>query len=308
MKKVVVTGGAGFIGSHIVDALVASDADVIVLDDFSTGKRENIAHVLDKIELLEGSIVDAVLLKRAFVGAHAVIHLAALPSVSKSIELPMETNLVNEVGTLSVFTAARDADVERVVYASSSSVYGDTPTLPKVETMPTNPLSPYAVQKLTAELYGRVFYSIYGLKTIGLRYFNIFGPRQDPHSEYSAVIPKFIDRMKRGKKPIIFGDGEHTRDFTYIDNAVSANLRALDAERGFGEVYNIAAGSRISLNELVEKINDILGTAVLQEYASPRQGDIKDSFADISKAKETFGYEPAVTFEEGLKRTIDSIM
>ena len=308
MKKVVVTGGAGFIGSHIVDALVASDAEVIVLDDFSTGKRENIAHVLDKIELLEGSIVDAVLLKRAFVGAHAVIHLAALPSVSKSIELPMETNLVNEVGTLSVFTAARDADVERVVYASSSSVYGDTPTLPKVETMPTNPLSPYAVQKLTAELYGRVFYSIYGLKTIGLRYFNIFGPRQDPHSEYSAVIPKFIDRMKRGKKPIIFGDGEHTRDFTYIDNAVSANLRALDAERGFGEVYNIAAGSRISLNELVEKINDILGTAVLQEYASPRQGDIKDSFADISKAKETFGYEPAVTFEEGLKRTIDSIM
>ena len=274
MKKVVVTGGAGFIGSHIVDALVASDAEVIVLDDFSTGKRENIAHVLDKIELLEGSIVDAVLLKRAFVGAHAVIHLAALPSVSKSIELPMETNLVNEVGTLSVFTAARDADVERVVYASSSSVYGDTPTLPKVETMPTNPLSPYAVQKLTAELYGRVFYSIYGLKTIGLRYFNIFGPRQDPHSEYSAVIPKFIDRMKRGKKPIIFGDGEHTRDFTYIDNAVSANLRALDAERGFGEVYNIAAGSRISLNELVEKINDILGTAVLQEYASPRQGDI----------------------------------
>ncbi|MEK7086357.1 MAG: NAD-dependent epimerase/dehydratase family protein, partial [Patescibacteria group bacterium] len=163
MKKVVVTGGAGFIGSHIVDALVASDADVIVLDDFSTGKRENIAHVLDKIELLEGSIVDAVLLKRAFVGAHAVIHLAALPSVSKSIELPMETNLVNEVGTLSVFTAARDADVERVVYASSSSVYGDTPTLPKVETMPTNPLSPYAVQKLTAELYGRVFFCIYGL-------------------------------------------------------------------------------------------------------------------------------------------------
>ena len=285
MKKVVVTGGAGFIGSHIVDALVASDAEVIVLDDFSTGKRENIAHVLDKIELLEGSIVDAVLLKRAFVGAHAVIHLAALPSVSKSIELPMETNLVNEVGTLSVFTAARDADVERVVYASSSSVYGDTPTLPKVETMPTNPLSPYAVQKLTAELYGRVFYSIYGLKTIGLRYFNIFGPRQDPHSEYSAVIPKFIDRMKRGKKPIIFGDGEHTRDFTYIDNAVSANLRALDAERGFGEVYNIAAGSRISLNERVEKINDILGTAVLQEYASPRQGDIRDSLLISQKRK-----------------------
>lgn len=308
MKKIVVTGGAGFIGSHIVDALVASGANVVVVDDFSTGKRENIEQALGAIELVEGSIVDTELLRRVFAGADAVIHLAALPSVPKSIEFPLETNTVNEVGTLSVFVAARDAGVERVVYASSSSVYGDTPILPKVETMPASPLSPYAVQKLTAELYGRIFGSIYGLKTIGFRYFNVFGPRQDPHGAYSAVIPKFIHQMKKGERPVIYGDGEHTRDFTYIENVVAANLRALDAERGFGDVYNIAAGDRISLNELVAKLNELLGTTVLPEYAPPRQGDIKDSFADIRKAKETFGYEPLRTFGEGLKRTIDSIL
>lgn len=307
MKTVVVTGGAGFIGSHIVDALVESGVEVVVVDDFSTGKRENIEQVKGKIELFEGSIVDTDLLRKAFAGADAVIHLAALPSVPKSIQLPLETNMVNEVGTLSVFVAARDAGVDRVVYASSSSVYGDTPILPKVETMPTNPLSPYAVQKLTAELYGRVFNSVYGLKTIGLRYFNIFGPRQDPYSVYSAVIPKFISLIQKGERPVIYGDGEHTRDFTYIQNAVAANLCALEATQGFGEAYNIAAGNRISLKELVEKINEILGTNVLPNHSSPRQGDIKDSFADIMKAKNAFWYEPKVSFDEGLKLTIDSL-
>lgn len=307
MKKVVVTGGAGFIGSHIVDALVEKGVEVVVVDDFSTGRRENIEHIQSKIQLLEGSIVDTNLLRKAFAGADAVIHLAALPSVPKSIQLPLETNMVNEVGTLSVFVAARDAGVDRVVYASSSSVYGDTPILPKVETMPTNPLSPYAVQKLTAELYGRVFNSVYGLKTIGLRYFNIFGPRQDPHSVYSAVIPKFVSLIQKGERPVIYGDGEHTRDFTYIKNAVAANLCALEATQGFGEAYNVAAGNRISLNTLVEKINGILGTMILPEYVAPRQGDIKDSFANIEKAKNTFGYEPVVSFDDGLKYTIDSL-
>ncbi|MBI5405872.1 SDR family oxidoreductase [Candidatus Kaiserbacteria bacterium] len=307
MKKVIVTGGAGFIGSHTVDSLVERGAAVGIVDDFSTGKKENIKQVRGKIELFEGSITDAGLLKKAFAGADAVIHLAALPSVPKSFEFPLETNAINATGTLSVFLAARNAGVERVVYASSSSVYGDTPTLPKVETMPTNPLSPYAIQKLTAELYGRIFAFAYGLKTIGLRYFNIFGPRQDPHGAYAAVIPKFIHRIKKGERPVIFGDGEQTRDFTYIKNAVAANLCALDAERGFGKAYNIAAGDKISLNELVGKINEILGTTASPEYAPSRQGDIKNSFADINKARDSFGYKPMVTFEEGLKHTIDSI-
>ena len=307
MKKIVVTGGAGFIGSHVVDALVESGAEVVVIDNFSTGKKENIEHVLDKIKLFDSTIVNTEFLKKIFKGADAVVHIAASSSVLESIEFPMETNTANTVGTLSVFTAALDAGVGRVVYASSSSVYGDTPVLPKVETMSTNPLSPYAIQKLTAELYGRIFCSTYGLKTIGLRYFNIFGPRQDPNSVYSAVIPKFIRLIKNGERPIIYGDGEHTRDFTYVANAVAANLLALDAKSGFGESYNIAAGNRISLNDLVDKINGILGTAVLPEYAENRKGDIKDSFADIKKAKETFGYEPTITFEEGLRCTVDSI-
>lgn len=307
MKKIIVTGGAGFIGSNIVDALLAAGADVTVIDDFSTGKRENIAHALDKIRLCEGSIVDTDLLRKEFAGADAVVHLAALPSVPKSIAFPFETNQANEVGTLSVFIAARDAGVERVIYASSSSVYGDTPTLPKVETMPTKPLSPYAIQKLAGEQYGRVFYTTYGLKTIGFRFFNIFGPRQDPASMYSAVIPKFISQMKKGERPTINGDGEHTRDFTYIANVVAATMGALEATKGFGEAYNIAAGNRISLNQLVEKINGILGTSIVPDHVAPRQGDIKDSFASIEKAKDAFGYEPAVFFDEGLSRTIESL-
>ncbi|MFZ3020484.1 MAG: SDR family oxidoreductase [Minisyncoccia bacterium] len=306
-KKIIVTGGAGFIGSHIVDALIELGVDVVVIDDFSTGRRENIEHILDKIKLVEGSILNTDLLKEIFKGAFAVIHMAALPSVPKSIELPMETKMANSVGTLSVFIAARHAGVDRVIYASSSSVYGDTPVLPKVETMATNPLSPYAIHKLTAEMYGKIFNSIYDLKTIGLRFFNIFGPRQNPNSPYSAVIPKFISQIKRGETPVIFGDGEHTRDFTHVKNAVEANLKALFATEGFGEAYNVASGGQISLNQLVDKINKELGTDISPIYVPPRNGDIKDSYADISKAKKTFGYEPVVGFDEGLRITIKSI-
>lgn len=307
MKKIVVTGGAGFIGSHIVDSILESGMEVVVVDNFSTGKKENIEHILDKIKLFKGNIVNTEFLRKVFTGADAVIHLAALPSVPVSIEFPMETNTVNAVGTLSVFIAARDTGVERVIYASSSAVYGDTPILPKIETVPANPLSPYAIQKLVGELYGHVFNSVYGLKTIGFRYFNIFGPRQNPNNEYSAVISKFIHCMKKGQRPVIYGDGEHTRDFTYVKNAVEANMRALNADHGFGEVYNIASGNKLSINGLVEEINEIIGTKILPKYAPPRHGDIKDSFADISKANETFGYVPTISFDEGLKRTIDSI-
>jgi nucleoside-diphosphate-sugar epimerase len=306
MKKVVVTGGGGFIGSHSVDALLAQGVEVVVVDNFSTGRRENLAHLGSACTVHEHSIVDTAFLTDVCRGADAVLHLAALPSVPKSVALPLETHEANATGTLAVFVAARDAGVKRVVYASSSSVYGDTPTLPKVETMPTKPLSPYAVQKLTTELYGRVFYALYGLETIGLRYFNIFGPRQDPSSAYAAVIPKFIAKMKRGESPTLHGNGEQTRDFTYIKNAVAGNLAALRATRGFGEAYNIATGNRISLNELVTKINDLLGTQLMAVRGLARPGDIQDSYADIEKARQTFGYTPVVSFDEGLRQTVAS--
>lgn len=307
MKKVVVTGGGGFIGSHSVDALVAQGVEVVVVDNFSTGKRENLAHHGSRVTVHEHTIVDTEFLTSVCEGADAVLHLAALPSVPKSVALPLETHEANATGTLSVFVAARDAGVRRVVYASSSSVYGDTPTLPKVETMPTKPLSPYAVQKLTTELYGRVFHALYGLETIGLRYFNVFGPRQDPSSDYAAVIPKFIAMMKRRESPTLHGDGEQTRDFTYIKNAVAGNLAALSATRGFGEAYNIATGNRISLNELVTKINDQLGTKLTAVHGPVRSGDIQDSYADIEKAQQTFGYAPTVSFDDGLRETADSL-
>jgi len=306
-KKVVVTGGAGFIGSHIVDGLLAIGTEVVVIDDLSTGSKDNIKHVHDKIKFVQGSITNVDLLKEFFKGAYAVIHQAAIPSVPKSIEFPLDTQHANIVGTLSVFLAARDTGVDRVVYASSSSVYGDTPGLPRVETMPTSPLSPYAVQKNTGEMYGKVFNSIYGLKTIGLRYFNIFGPRQNPNSPYSAVIPKFIKLIKSGETPVIFGDGEHTRDFTYVENVVQANIGALRTRQGFGEAYNIAGGKQISLNDLVKKINAELGTSVSALYVPPRDGDVKDSLADVSKAQRVLGFKQEVLFDEGLKRTINSI-
>ncbi len=306
-RKIVVTGGAGFIGSHIVKALLREGAHVIVVDDLSTGNEANMSDFIDRITWIRGSVCDVELMQRACTDAYAVVHQAALPSVPKSVAFPLETNQANSTGTLAVFVAAQRAGVDRVIYASSSSVYGDTAVLPKEESMPLNPLSPYAVQKMTTELYGRIFHSLHGLKTIGLRYFNVFGPRQNPNSEYAAVIPKFITEIKRGKSPRIFGDGEQTRDFTYVDNVVQANIRALQAESGFGEAYNVACGGHISLNELVARINKILSTSITPEYLSPRTGDIRDSYADISKARDVLGFVPTVGFDEGLKKTADSL-
>jgi nucleoside-diphosphate-sugar epimerase len=303
-KKIVVTGGAGF----IVDELLSRGANVVVIDNLSTGRKENLAEVIDRIEFFEETILNTEKITEYMKGAYAVIHQAAIPSVPKSIDLPMETHMANATGTLSVFLAARDAFVDRVVYASSSSVYGDTEVLPKIETITPHPLSPYALQKLTTEIYGRLFFSLYGLKTIGLRYFNIFGPRQNPNSEYSAVIPKFIYLMKQGKSPTINGDGSNTRDFTYVANAVHANLLALQTDSGFGDVCNIATASRISLTELVSNINELLDINVSPEFAEKRLGDIKDSFADIGKAKKILDYEPLVNFKEGLRLTADSLL
>jgi len=306
-KKIVVTGGAGFIGSHLVDALIARGDEVIVIDNITTGRKENLAHCAEEIIFYEKNITDFEFLKKAFEGVDVVYHQAALASVPKSIALPMETNEANIEGTLAVLTAARDAGVRRVVQAISSSVYGDSPTLPKHEDMPYNPRSPYALQKMTCEVYGKLFYKLYGLETVGLRYFNIFGPRQDPHSHYSAVIPKFINKIKKGERPVINGDGEHTRDFTYVSNAVDANIQAGHAKGAEGEVFNVASGGQISLNTLVHDINTILGTHIEPEYGEERVGDIRNSYADILKAKEILQYEPRVSFEEGLKRTIESL-
>jgi nucleoside-diphosphate-sugar epimerase len=310
-KKIVVTGGAGFIGSHIVDALLSYESEVVVIDDLSTGRDTNISHAFSKITFMKGSILDTALLEKAFQGAYAVIHEAALPSVPKSIALPIETHQANSTGTLSIFVTAQKCGVKRVVYASSSSVYGNSPTLPKVETMQTGPLSPYAVQKLTTELYGKIFYELFGLETVGLRYFNVFGPRQDPSSAYAAVIPKFVSLIKKGESPKINGDGEHTRDFTYVANVVHANICGVlvpsENKSAFGTAYNVASGGQVSLNELVKKINILLGTTISPDYLSPRAGDIKDSFADIDKAKGVLGYDVLVDFDTGLKNTIDSL-
>jgi nucleoside-diphosphate-sugar epimerase len=305
MTRYLVTGGAGFIGSNLVSALVARKASVRVLDNFSTGKRENLQSVIDQIELVEGSLTSLADCERAVKGVDFVLHQGALPSVPKSVAQPIASNEANIVGTLNLLTAARDAGVKRVVYAASSSAYGDTPTLPKVETMSGNPRSPYAVQKYTGELYCRVFHETYGLETVALRYFNIFGPRQDPTSQYSAVIPKFIKATLRDEAPTIYGDGEQSRDFTYIDNVVHANLSACTAPSACaGQVMNIACGERIDLKTLAALIREILGKGKLPEFASSRVGDVKHSLADISKARSLIGYEVLVPFREGLERTI----
>ena len=306
-KKIVITGGAGFIGSHVSEALLAEGAQVVIVDDFSTGREENIASCVHSVTLVRGSITDLELMKKACADAFAVVHLAALPSVPKSIQFPLETHAANSTGTLAVLMAAHESGVDLGGRRTIRNVYGDTPTLPKVETMPTHPLSFYAIHKLTGELYARVSHSLFGLKTIGLRYFNVFGPRQNPHSEYAAVIPKFVTLIKQGTRPQIYGDGEHTRDFTYVANVVHANIQALKAEQGFGEVFNIAGGKQISLNDLVRQINTHFGSSISPEYAPARKGDIKDSFADISKARQVLGFEPVVNFEDGLKKTIDSL-
>ena len=307
MSKVLITGGAGFIGSNLTEALLQKGHFVRVLDDFSTGKRENL--IFDKAypspEIIEGDIRDFSACRKAMDRIEYVFHQAALPSVQRSIEDPETSNAVNVGGTLNILLAAKEIGVKRVIYASSSSIYGDTPTLPKHEEMPPNPLSPYALQKFIGEQYCRLFYQLYGLETISLRYFNIFGPKQDPNSLYSAVIPKFIDALVQGRPPVIFGDGEQSRDFTYIENVVQANLLAMSAEHVHGEAINIACGKRISLNQLLNILKEILGSKVSPLYQEPRIGDVKHSLADIRKGKKIINYEPKVGVEIGLKKTVD---
>jgi UDP-glucose 4-epimerase len=303
--KYLVTGGAGFIGSHIATELVARGEGVRVLDNFATGKRENLAHVQRDIELIEGDLRDLDTVRRAVRGVEVVLHQAALSSVSRSVKEPLAVNEANVTGTLNLLVAARDAGVHRVVYASSSSIYGDSPTMPKVETMPAQPKSPYAVAKLTGELYAQVFARLYGLETVSLRYFNVFGPRQDPTSQYSAVIPIFITAMLRGQAPPIEDDGLQSRDFTYVANNVHANLLAATAPGISGEVFNIACGTRVNLLELVGFVNEFLGTDLDPTFTDPRPGDVKHSQADIDKARERLGFEVVVDFKEGLRRTVE---
>jgi len=302
-----ITGGAGFIGSSIAEALLASGESVRILDDFSSGRRENLEGLPGHWELVEGTIVDPRIVQRAMHGAELVFHQAAIPSVARSVENPQATTLAGVQGTTVVLDVARHAGVRRVIFAASSAAYGDTPALPKVETMAPMPLSPYAASKLAGEHLLRVFAQLYGLETLSLRYFNVFGPRQDPKSEYAAVIPKFITAALQGQRPIVFGDGEQTRDFCHIDNAVRANLLAAGSSRKLrGEVVNVACGERTSLNQLLKCIGDLAHTSLPPEYRAPRAGDVRDSLADISAARELLGYEPAVDIREGLRRTYEA--
>lgn len=301
-----VTGGAGFIGSHIAAALMASGARVRVLDDLSTGHRENLEEIGGDLDFIEGSVADEELLKRVLDGVEVVFHEAAIPSVPRSVEEPKQTHIASVDGTFSLLVAARDNRVRRVVYAASSSAYGDQPTLPKEEQMLPDPLSPYAVAKLVGEYYCQVFTRVYGLETVSLRYFNVFGPRQDPGSQYSGVVSRFISALLSGEQPVIYGDGEQSRDFTYIDNVVGANLRAATSEGASGKVINVANGQRITLNELLAELKDLTGNQnVTADYREPRVGDVKHSLADITLARKFLGYESEVGLREGLQRTID---
>jgi nucleoside-diphosphate-sugar epimerase len=306
MSNVLVTGGAGFIGSHLAEALLREGHRLRVLDDFSTGKRENL--IFDKkypsLEIIEGDIRTLDICTKAMKNIKYVFHQAALPSVQRSVEDPLDSNAVNVGGTLNILSAAKEQRVKRVIYASSSSIYGDTPTLPKKEEMPPNPLSPYALQKYVGEQYCRLFFQLYGLETISLRYFNVFGPKQDPESIYSAVIPKFIDALVRGRNPVVFGDGEQSRDFTYIDDVIQANLLAMSIDRLHGEVINVACGKKTSLNELLVILKDILGSTVSPLYEEPRKGDVKHSLADIGNAKSILQYYPKIDIKIGLEKTV----
>jgi nucleoside-diphosphate-sugar epimerase len=299
-----ITGGAGFIGSSIAEALLASGERVRILDDFSSGRRQNVEGLPGKVELIEGTIVDPQTVEKAMAGVTTVFHEAAIPSVVRSVENPQATMLAGVQGTTVVLDQARRAGVRRVVFAASSSAYGDTPTLPKIETMAPQPLSPYAASKLTGEHLMRIFSELYGLETVSLRYFNIFGPRQDPKSEYAAVIPRFITAAIRKERAIVFGDGEQTRDFCHIDNAVHANLLAANTSRKLaGQVVNVACSERTSLNQLLKHIAELAGTRVDPEYRPARAGDVRDSLADIGAARELLGYEPKLDVREGLKST-----
>jgi len=305
--KILVTGGAGFIGSNLTEALLKQGHAVRVLDDFSTGKEENL--IFDQrypqFEVIHGDIRDIVTCQKAMKETDFVFHQAALPSVQRSVEDPLTSNAVNVQGTLNVLTAARDGGVKRVIYASSSSVYGETPTLPKEEEMPATPLSPYALQKYVGERYCLLFSRLYGLETVSLRYFNIFGPKQDPASVYSAVIPRFIDALIERQPPIIFGDGEQSRDFTFIENVVQANLLAMSADRLHGEAINIACGERTSLNQLLSILKEILRSSVSARHEPPRQGDVRHSLADIGKALRILSYSPRVGIQTGLRHTVE---
>jgi len=300
-----VTGGAGFIGSHIAETLAERGEAVRVLDNFLTGKKENLTSFRGKIELVEGDIRDFETCRRASRGADYILHQAALPSVPRSVENPLLANEINVTGTLNVLLAARQAKVKRVVFASSSSVYGDDPRLPKREGMEGHPLSPYAATKLAGENYCRVFNLIYGLSTVGLRYFNVFGPRQDPFSQYAAVIPNFILKILKGESPTVYGDGEQSRDFTYVSDIVEANLLAATAEGVSGEVFNIACGQKTTVNRLVQEINGILGTRINPVHQDARPADVRHSLADIGRAQESIRYRPRFSFRQGLEQTID---
>jgi UDP-glucose 4-epimerase len=302
--KYIVTGGAGFIGSHIVEELAAKNHEVVIVDNLFSGKLTNIGSFLEKdsVTFVQGSITDLPLLQKIFEGAAGIFHEGAIPSVPRSIANPIATNEANVTGTLNVLVAARDCGVRKVLFASSSSVYGNTPTLPKTEDMTPTPLSPYAVSKLTGEQYLRVFSEVYGLQSAALRYFNVFGPRQDPNSAYAAVIPNFITRILRHEAPVIHGNGCQTRDFTFVKDVVQANIRAMESSAE--GVYNIAYCKRIDLNELAAMIMDITGITVSPQYDPPRDGDVRDSLADIRRAQEAFGYSPEYTVKTGLTETI----
>jgi len=301
--RYLVTGGAGFIGSNTVEELVRRGHSVVALDDLSTGTEANLAAMAGKIEFIHGSITDLDTVRAACRGADYVLHLAARTSVPRSVKEPLETNRVNVDGTLNVLVAARDAKVRRVVFAASSSVYGETPALPKVESMAPAPISPYGVSKFVGEVYAQVFGRVYGLENVSLRYFNVFGPRQDPNSPYSGVLSRFITALQNGAQPVVFGDGEQSRDFTYVENVVEANLLACEAPKASGLVFNVGVGGRFTLNQTLQLLEKIAGKPAKPRYEPPRQGDILHSQADIALARKLLGYNPRVSFEEGLRRT-----
>ncbi len=305
MPRYLITGGAGFIGANLAHALVARGETVRILDDFSTGRLQNLSDIEDQVEILRGDIRDSATMARAVAGVEVILHQAALNSNPRSIQEPLLTNDVNVGGTLTLLQAARAAKTRRVVYASSSSVYGEVAGLPKTEDMPTAPKAPYGVSKLAAEQYCRVFAQVYGIETVSLRYFNVFGPRQHPDSEYAAVIPRFLRRMLAGKRPVIFGDGEQSRDFTPVDNVVAANLLAAGSPKGLGEVLNVAGGQPSTLNQVAAWLNELLGTDLPPIYEPPRPADIRHSYASVQKAFSLLGYQPHLDVREGLRRTIE---
>jgi nucleoside-diphosphate-sugar epimerase len=305
MEKFLVTGGAGFIGSNICKRLVSQGCFVRVVDNLLTGKKSNLAGVMDKIEFVQADMGDSQVAQSAMKDIDVVLHQGALPSVPRSVDDPAATHRHCVDATFTLLLAARDAGIKRFVYAASSSAYGDTPTLPKVETMPPNPLSPYAVGKLVGEYYCSVFSEVFGLETISLRYFNVFGPQQDPTSQYAAAIPAFVTAILKDEPPTIYGDGEQSRDFTYVDNVIDANLLAARAKRTKGEVINIACGQAVTVNEIIDMINNLLGKNVKPKYTDPRPGDVKHSLADITVAQRLIGFKPTVSFYDGLQKAID---